>query len=99
IREVDSVLPADPAAPPGTGYQFYLAMSGCVLRVAGFAELAEQVADAVCGALVAIDLAFPAAFPGIVGQLSLQAEAFAKTRRVLRGGDELGACEVEVAFA
>jgi hypothetical protein len=35
ITEVDSVLPADPVAPSSTGHRFYLAMSECVLRVAG----------------------------------------------------------------
>jgi hypothetical protein len=48
---------------------------------------------------VAFDFAFPAAFCGIVSELPLQAEAFAEPRRVLRGGDELGAGQVEVAFA
>jgi len=48
---------------------------------------------------VAVDLAFPAAFPGIVGELFLEAEAFAEPRRVLGRGDELGAGQVEVALA
>jgi hypothetical protein len=55
ITEVDSVLPADPAAPSGTGHRSYLAMSECVLRVAAFAEfaeVAEQTADAARLAVV-----------------------------------------------
>jgi hypothetical protein len=66
--------------------------------VGRFAEFGEQAADAVCGALVALDLALPAAFSGIVGQLPLQAKAFAKTRCVLRGGDELRAGQVDIAL-
>jgi hypothetical protein len=65
----------------------------------GFAEVAEQATDAVGGALMAAGFAFPAAFFGIIGELPLQAQAFAKSWRVLGGGDELGAREVEVAFA
>jgi hypothetical protein len=60
--EVDSVLPADPAAPSGTGHGFYRAVSRCVVwRSAGFAEVGEQGADAASDAVVAFDLAVPAA--------------------------------------
>jgi hypothetical protein len=38
ITEVDSALPAVPAAPSGTGSRFHLTMADCVLRVAEFAE-------------------------------------------------------------
>ena len=76
------------------------AVSVRVLRQgAGFAEVAEQAADAVGDALVAVDFTLPAAFHGIVGQLPFQAKAFTKAWHVLGGGDELGAGQVEVAFA
>jgi hypothetical protein len=48
---------------------------------------------------VQVELPFPAAFPGIVGELPLEAEALAQTRSVLRGGDELGAGQAQLAFA
>jgi hypothetical protein len=47
----------------------------------GFAEVGELAVDAVGGALVAAGFAFPAAFFGIVGELPLQAQAFAKSWR------------------
>jgi hypothetical protein len=75
-------------------------MSGfAVGRVARLAEFGEQAAYAVGGALVAVDFTLPAAFFGVIGELALKAEAFTEPRRVPRGGDELGAGQVEVAFA
>jgi hypothetical protein len=41
----------------------------------GFAEFAEQASDAVSGALVTVGFTVPAADLGVVGQLSLQAQA------------------------
>jgi hypothetical protein len=40
-----------------------------------------------------------AAFFGVAGQLALDLQALAQARRVLGGRDELGAGQVEVAFA
>jgi len=97
--EVDSVLSADPAAPSSANNEFYRAVSGCVLRVVAFAEFAEQAADPVGDALVAVNLAVPAPFFGIADQLVLDTEPFAKARGVLGRGDELRAGQVEVAGA
>jgi hypothetical protein len=70
MMEVDSVLPADPAAPSCAGYESYRARSGRAgCRAAGLADFAERAADAVGDALAAVDLAFPAAFFGIVREL------------------------------
>jgi len=55
--------------------------------------------DALGDALVAVDFALPASLSGVVGKLLLEAEAFAEPRRVLRGGDELGTGQIEVALA
>ena len=82
---------------PGPGWR---PVSWRALRhIARLAEVAEQAAEAVCDALVPVGLAFPAAFPGVVSELALKAEAFAEPRRVLRGGDELGTGQIEVALA
>ena len=64
----------------------------------GFAKFVEEAGNAVGGALVALDFALPAAGLGVVGQLPLGTQPRPQSRRVLRGGDELGATEVEVAF-
>jgi hypothetical protein len=65
----------------------------------GLAEFGQQSVDALGGALMAVDFALPASLSGVVGELGLDAEAFAEPRGVLGGGDELGAGQVEVAFA
>jgi Phage integrase family len=67
--------------------------------VAGVAKLAEQADDPVGHAPVAVGLAVPAAFLGVAGQLALDLQTLAQARRVLGSGDELGAGQVEVAFA
>jgi len=100
IAEVDSVLPADPVAPSSTGHRSYRRRSRRVFRrVAGFAQLGEQRADPAGDALMAAGLAVPAALPGIGGKLALQAQALAEPHRVVRGSDELGAGQVEIALA
>jgi len=63
-------------AHSSTGHKSYLRRSRRVFRrVAGFAQLGEQGADPDGDALMAVDLAVPAALPGIGGKLALQAQA------------------------
>ena len=63
------------------------------------AELGEKRLDAVAGGGVAFDLSVPSAAGGVVDELLLDGHAHAEPGCVVAGGEELRACEHEVAFA
>lgn len=67
--------------------------------VDALAKVGEEVADPVGDGVVPFDLAGPAAFSGILGELLFTVELGPQARCVLTGGEELRTTEVEVALA
>ena len=76
-----------------------LASSGRQVRFDALAEFGRKAADPVGDGVVSFDLAGPAAFNGVLGQLLLAGEPCPQAWGVLAGGEELRAAQVEVAFA
>lgn len=62
-------------------------------------EIGEEAADPFGDGLVPFDLARPAAFDGVLGELLFTSEPGPQARGVLARGEELRAAEVEVALA
>ncbi|MGY4919465.1 hypothetical protein ACWD9K_30360 [Streptomyces sp. 900116325] len=62
-------------------------------------KVRQKLVDAVAGAAMPFHLAVPAAFGGVVSEGLLDLTSSPQPRGVLGCGDELGAGQVEVAFA
>ncbi|MFC4016274.1 hypothetical protein ACFOY2_54345 [Nonomuraea purpurea] len=71
----------------------------CRLGVVDFAEVDEQVLDSPGDGGVSFDLAGPTALVGVLDELVLDFQPGVEPWRVVRGGDELGAGQVEVTLA
>jgi len=66
--------------------------------IGDLAEVGEQAGEAAGDGGVPFGLAGPAVLVGVLDELLLDLQPGSQPRRVLAGGDELGADQVEVAF-
>src|SRR6266852_1594498 len=71
----------------------YESSSSLVMSVR-LAQFIQEHANPCHGLVMTLYLAAPSTFFGVVGQLPLKTEAFAKTRRVPGSGDEFSAGQV-----
>ncbi len=64
-----------------------------------FTQFVEQALDPFADGRMSFDLALPPAFTRVIDQRLLDVESIAQARCVRRRGEELGAAQIEIAFA